>query len=132
MGINRLVHFSVGDEITRNRIGNLLAPLGPWGDWGKEIEASSPMERGGCTNVTMFQKKPSNDSFSGHVQATVQPSKSIKANTGIFMLVNDHYDSGPLEKTVGCEHIIAELNKRFEESIQKSERIIDQIMSLKA
>src|SRR5262249_20372239 len=37
MGINRFVHFSVGNEETRNRIGNLLAPLEPWGEWGKEI-----------------------------------------------------------------------------------------------
>src|SRR4051812_16063321 len=34
LGINRLVHFSVGSEEIRNRIGGVLAPTAPWGDWG--------------------------------------------------------------------------------------------------
>jgi hypothetical protein len=134
MGINRLVHFSVGDEETRNRIGRRLAPLESWGDWGAEIDAAQPPSRGsrgGCINVTMIQLKPKTGQLTGHVQATVQPSGRIKANAGIFMNVNDHYNSGPLESTVGCEHIITELSKNFDESIQKAERIIDQIMSLK-
>src|SRR3989337_289929 len=33
LGINRRVHFSVGDEATRNRIGQILAPQEAWGEW---------------------------------------------------------------------------------------------------
>jgi hypothetical protein len=140
MGINLAVHFSVGDEATRNKIGRILAPLAPWGEWGKEMNEMDAKDgiRAGSTNVTMLQPKlkdgdpkSKEGEFTGHLQATVQPSTVVKANTGIFVLVNDHHSSGPLEKTVGCEHMMARLNKKFEESIRKSESIIDQIMSLK-
>jgi hypothetical protein len=131
MGINRFVHFSVGDEETRNRIGQQLAPVEPWGEWGKEINASKPPMRGGSTDVTMLQMKPTEGAFTGHIQASVQPSVKIKGNAGVFVSVNDHYSSGPLESTVGCEHMMRELTKKFEASMQKAELIIDQIMSLK-
>src|SRR2546428_287446 len=36
MGINRIVHFNVGEQ-ERNRIGHLLAPRSPWGSWGQKI-----------------------------------------------------------------------------------------------
>lgn len=131
MGINRMVHFSVGDEPTRNKIGRILAPLTPWGAWGRELEESPAPGRGGCTNITMLNPKPPGGEFTGHLQATVQPSRAIKGNAGIYVTVNDHYVSGPLEKTVGCEHMMAQLGEQFEASMQKAESIIDQIMSLK-
>jgi hypothetical protein len=34
IGINRSVHFSVGSAEERDRIGKLVAPQGPWGEWG--------------------------------------------------------------------------------------------------
>src|SRR5208337_4054919 len=39
MGINRTVHFSVGDSEKRDRIGEILAPRAPWGEWGKEVSS---------------------------------------------------------------------------------------------
>lgn len=56
LGINRIVHFSVGDEPTRARIGNMLAPLEPWGAWGAAIAASKGDMRGGMLSLTMQQK----------------------------------------------------------------------------
>jgi hypothetical protein len=131
MGINRLVHFSVGSEATRNRIGNLLAPLEPWGAWGAEI-AKTKMDgrHGGCMDVTMLQPKAPGP-ISGHLQVQVQPSTKVKGDAGIYVHVNDHHTSGPLDKTIGCEVMIAELAKNFEASIRRSEELIDQVMSLK-
>jgi hypothetical protein len=131
MGINRLVHFSVGSEATRNRIGTLLAPLEPWGAWGLEIaKAKMDGRHGGCTDVTMLEPKPAGP-ITGHLQVQVQPSKIVKGDAGIYVHVNDHYISGPLDKTIGCEGMIAELAKNFEASIRQSEELIDQVMSLK-
>ena len=53
MGINRQVHFGVGSEEIRNRIGRTLAPTAPWGEWGAKIASSSPELRGGFASLTM-------------------------------------------------------------------------------
>jgi hypothetical protein len=130
MGINRFVHFSVGSEEARNRIGNRLAPLDPWGRWGVEMAKNMNGRHGGFLNLIMYQPKPPGP-ITGHVQVQVEPSTRIKANAGIFVHVNDHYLSEPIEKTIGCEPIMAELAENFDASIQRSEDLIDQVMSLK-
>lgn len=129
MGINRSVHFSAGDEETRNRIGRLIAPLAPWQEWGEEIAASST--RGGCTNLTMVQPKVANNSVSGHVQVQVQPSTRLRSNAGIFVSVNDHYSVGPLSNIIGCEKVISILSDEFETSIRSAEQKIDIVMAMK-
>jgi hypothetical protein len=129
MGINRLVHFSVGTEERRNRIGQILAPLEPWGAWGEEIAASPPQARGGCVDLTMRLPK-SGDGYKGHMQISVQPSAHIKGNVGIYALTNDHYDVGPIKETADCVAITKLLIENFERSIERSEQLIDQVMSL--
>jgi hypothetical protein len=131
MGINRTVHFSVGSETTRNKIGHTLAPLGPWGRWGQEMMASDTTARAGFSNITMLQPKIVNKEITGHHQAQVQPSTHLRGNAGIFMNVNDHYSFKDLQSTVGCEEVMASLSENFDGSIKNSEEIIDQIMSLK-
>ncbi|MBR1206941.1 MULTISPECIES: hypothetical protein [unclassified Bradyrhizobium] len=131
MGINRSVHFSVGDEETRNRIGRLIAPLGPWREWGREIENQGPGARSGCTNLTMVQPKVAEDDINGHIQLQVQPSSRLRGNAGIFVSVNDHYSVGGLEQLIGCEKIISILSERFERSIRGSEDKIDIVMAMK-
>lgn len=129
LGINRLLHFSVGSEANRNRIGNLLAPLQPWGDWGKEIASLPPTARGGVTNLTMLQKVETED-YRGHFQITIQPSGRLKGNVGIYAQTNDHYDVGPLTETGGCTKIMSLLVRNFETSLRRSEQVVDQVMSL--
>lgn len=129
MGINRLVHFSVGSEENRNRIGNTFAPLEPWGEWGKAIAAAPPSMRGGCVNLTMLQAIKEDD-YHGHFQITIQPSSRIKGNAGIYAQTNDHYDVGPLDKTGGSALIMKLLVERFETSLRRSEAVIDHVMRL--
>ena len=129
MGINRLVHFSVGSEDKRNRIGNVLAPLEPWGKWGKEIANAPPTSRGGVTNLTMLQKV-THDDYRGHFQITIQPSGRLKGNVGIYAQTNDHYDVGPLDATGGCGSIMKLLVENFETSLRRSESAIEQVMRL--
>ena len=53
MGINRQVHFLVNSLDERDRIGRLLAPVEPWGDWGKQLQPDG--RHGGMTSLTMTQ-----------------------------------------------------------------------------
>ncbi len=130
MGINRKAHFSVGDEDTRNRIGKMLAPHQPWGEWAAAIGGKSVKKRGGMRSLTMEQRNP-DDRKKGHIQVTIEPSLQIKNETGIYMRVNDHYEVEDPVNNQGCEELIRLLEQRFEASIKHSEWIIDQIMALK-
>jgi len=130
MGINRSVHFSVSDENTRNRIGKKLAPQEPWGEWAAAIEGKSIEKRGGMTSLVMEQREL-DDRKKGHIRAKLEPSTEIKNYSGIFMEINDHYESENPLQSQGSEEMIAILEQQFEISIKRSEWIIDQIMSLK-
>lgn len=129
MGVNRSVHFSVGDEETRNRIGKLLAPQDPWGEWGPCLEGSSVEKRGGMRSLTMEQKDL-DDREGGYIRAKIEPSNVIRNASGIFMEINDHYETRDPEHAQGAEPIVDLLEKRFEDSIRRAEWIADQIMAL--
>ena len=129
MGINRRVHFSVGDEETRNKIGKMLAPQEAWGEWASLIAGKKEGKHGGMMSLSMRQVDP-NDREDGHIQARVEPSPLIKNGSGIFIEVNDHYQI-PKESLAGSLPMMDLLEKQFDVSIPRSEWIIDQIMALK-
>jgi hypothetical protein len=130
MGINRVVHFNVGlDE--RDRIGLMLAPREPWGEWGKEVSSGVGTKHGGLQSLTLVQKNVS-DRPSGWIQAKIEPSARLGGGrTGIYMEVNDHYQLTDDSQTSTPEAMMVLLSKVFGDSIRRSEGIIDQIMSLK-
>jgi hypothetical protein len=129
LGINREVHFSVGNEETRNRIGKILAPHEGWGAWGKDIEGSYPNKRGGMVSLTMLQRNL-NDRGKGYIRTNIRPSNLISGDAGIFMQVNDHYEvENPQNQN--SEELLLILEKQFDTSLIRSEWIIDQIMALK-
>ena len=130
MGINRLVHFSIGDEATRNRIGKVLAPHEPWGEWAQKIEGRSAKMRGGMRSLVMEQRDL-DDRKKGYIRAKAEPSTLIKSEAGIFMEVNDHYEVEDPAQNQGCEELIELLEQKFDASVRRSEWIIDQIMRLK-
>ena len=134
MGINRNVHFDTGDFEIRDRVGSRLAPKDAWGEWGKEIEEAhtAPInKRGGMTSITMFQHKLQLDRFSGSVQAKVEPSNKIKNNTGIFVGVNNHFESSATEQPIQDASLVAEvLETNWNTSMVRAEMIVDQIMAL--
>ena len=82
IGINRMVHFGVETEENRNRIGKMLAPTAPWGEWGKIIDDSPRERRGGFRRLVM-QEPETKASDIGSIQATVEPSTRISGNAGI-------------------------------------------------
>lgn len=130
LGINRRVHFSVGDEDARNRIGQILAPQEAWGEWASCIAGKKDGKHGGMISLTMAQENL-DDREIGRIRAKVEPSALIKDGSGIFVEVNDHYEISDKAALDGAIRITGLLGKQFDISIQRSEWIIDQVMALK-
>ena len=128
LGINRDVHFRVG-QAERNKLGKLLAPVKPWGRWKNELGLDS--DYGGMTSLTMTQYHPLGRPRGGQINVTVEPSNRIdNGRSGIYVRINDHYEiaSGDI---AGHEQLMGFLEDDFEMSIQRSNDIVDHIMSLK-
>ena len=127
-GINRDVHFRVADQVERDRIGRLLAPAEPWGPWKDELGLGG--DYGGMISLTMAQTRPEGRPPGGQVNVTVEPSSRIAdGRSGIYVRVNDHYAIGS-DDIEGREELMGFLEDGFELSIQRSDSIIDYIMSL--
>ena len=129
MGINRQVHFLVNSLEERDRLGWLLAPTEPWGDWGRQLEPDG--KHGGMTSLTMSQVNLKDRSPDGTINVTVGPSSQIgQGETGVFVVVNDHYAIEDPSSRTATSEIVSILDKSFEESLRRAEQIIDHVMSL--
>ena len=130
LGINRLVHFGVGDEETRDKIGKKLAPQEAWGEWASDIAGTGKNKHGGMVSLSMRQND-GDDREIGYIEAKIEPSPLIKNRAGIMINVNDHYEIPKDDSLAGPIPIMDILEKQFDKSIRRSEWIIDQIMDLK-
>ena len=129
MGINREIHFSVRTFGERDRLGRLLAPTGPWGDWGKELEPDG--SQGGMTSLTMRQMNPEGRPPGGEVNVTVELSTRISQDRpGVYVRVNDYYTIEKVESQMATSEIVTLLEENFDKSLQNADKIIDHIMSL--
>ena len=129
LGINREVHFPLRSFGEQNRLGRLLAPVEPWGDWGKKLESDE--EQGGMTSLTMTQINPEGRPLGGRVNVVVQPSNQIgRGRPGVYVQVNDHYIIENVESQMGTREIVMLLEDNFDESLRCADQIIDHIMSL--
>jgi hypothetical protein len=129
LGINVLVHFDAGSQAKRDEIGEMLAPRGPWGEFGALVSSGEGAKHGGLQSLTLIQKNVS-DRPGGWVQAKIEPSLRIRAGqSGIFMEVNDHYEVYGADGQ-DAQAIVAILQDKYDSSVKNSEKIIDQIMTL--
>ena len=127
LGINREVHFRVSDFAERDRIGNALAPVEPWGEWARELDLSG--ERGGMRSLMMSQLAPKGRPAGDQINVTVEPSTRIAEGLGVYVRVNDHYANDTAEvRSAG--RLMKLLEDHFDTSLQRSNEIIDHIMSL--
>ena len=130
MGINRQVHFLVNSFEERDRIGRSLAPVEPWGDWGKTLQPDGT--RGGMTSLTMTQVNLDNRPPGGLINVTVQPSTRVgQGLTGVYVEVNDHYAIEDSKSQQATGRILDLLERHFEDSLRNAEHIIDHVMSLR-
>ena len=129
MGINRDVHFTVRNFDERCRLGRLLAPVEPWGDWGKKLEPDG--EHGGMTSLTMTQLNPEGRPPGGQVNVKVEPSTRIgQGRRGVYVHVNDHYAIEESSSQIASNEIVTLLEENFDESLLRADEIIDHVMSL--
>lgn len=128
LGINRHVHFRVRSPAERDRIGRTLAPVAPWGVWGKVLGFDG--EYGGMTSLTMSRNNPENRPDGDMINITVAPSLWIDdKRTGVYVRVNDHYTTdgaGP----GSAERLMKVLEADFDASLKRSDGLIDHVMSL--
>ena len=124
LGINRLVHFEAGGEEEWHRLGDILAPKEPWKDF---IGGGNLPRRGGLRSLTMKQTSRDTGEI-GSINIKIEPSTEIKF--GVFMEINDHYEIKDRENPTDADEIRGILERRFENSMEYSERIIDHIMGM--
>ena len=128
LGINRTVHFRVRNLAARDCIGRTLAPVEPWGRWGRDLGQDGV--RGGMTSLRMTQIDPDGRPSGGRINVTVEPSIRIgEGRTGVFANVNDHYVIDETSPGAGTG-LMELLETNFDTSLKRSDDIIDHIMSL--
>ena len=128
VGINRTVHYNVYSLETRDRIGRLLAPIEPWGPWGEELGLSGT--HGGMTSLTMTQIDPAGRPPGGRINAKVEPSTRVgEGRTGVYVNVNDHYQF-EADLPQATEAVMQVVENEFDVSVQRSNALINHIMSL--
>lgn len=127
MGINRNVHFRVASLAGRDRIGRALAPAEPWGPWRQELDLDG--RDSGMTSLTMSQLHPQDRVHGGSINIKVEPSSRVGDGSGVYVQVNDHYAVADTTSGGGPE-LMECLDARFDESIRRSDGIVDHIMSL--
>ena len=112
----------------RVQIGRTLAPIEPWDPWTEKLGLDSI--NGGMTNFTMTRTGPEDRPALDQININVQPSGQLKdKRRGIFVQVNDHYtvNSANSSSSMQLSEVFSE---EFESSIERSEAIIDHVMSL--
>ena len=84
------------------------------------------------TSLTMTQVNIEGRTPEGVINVTVQPSNRVgQDGTGIYVEVNDHYSVEDRKSRNATTNILDLLENEFEESLLRSERIIDNLMSLR-
>jgi len=132
LGINRRVEFNVKDHASQIRIGRTLAPPSAWGEWGQQIDKqfdeAGTKPHGGMASLTMREQR-FEDRPKGFINARVEPSLR-NLRTAVVVDINDHYEVEDKEKVDGANDIMTLLERNFDDSIKRSEWIIDQVMAL--
>jgi hypothetical protein len=134
LGINYTVHFCLETAEQRVRFGRLLAPLGPWGGWGKNIDEESTelADTGGLREIIMEEDAPPGRTTGGYRRVHLAPSVRqdiLDPLLGVFVAVNDHYvlaqkQDDPIDALPAIEL----LKQRFEQSIDEAKWIVSELM----
>lgn len=131
VGINYQIHFLTPNVEQRTALGRALAPLEPWGDWGREIGAARlPEQVGGLADLVIQQNSPGGRN--GYRRVQIEPSRRVDLATGVFMAVNDHYNlSKPLDP-ISANELVDLLGRQFDASIAWSKAMVGSMMDLAA
>ncbi|MCH8028523.1 MAG: hypothetical protein IH874_01140 [Candidatus Dadabacteria bacterium] len=115
MGINYDMHFRMDSVEQWHSFGNLLTPKELW---------DGILNKPGMRSLTMESVRP--DGFKGYIRVSVEPS--IKVEPGVYFFVNDHFEVGNSEKSIGIDEIIDILQNHWVTSTERSKSIIESLL----
>ena len=129
LGIHREVHFPVRGRAEMDHIGRTLAPVEPWGAWGRSLEPDG--KRGGMASLTMSQLEIEGRPPKDRIDVTVEPSNLIigQGRAGVYVHVHDHYTIDDTGSGVG-ERLMEILGSDFQTFLERGHGIVDHVMSL--
>lgn len=119
MGINRNLHYRMPSEAAWHELGYKYAPKDPW---------AGVLSKPGLKSLLMQDVRP--DSHAGFVFVRVEPSG--KVHPGVYVNVNDHYDSPVVDPAQGCSDMINILRTSWSSSFARSTKIGNSIIGLDA
>ena len=125
LGVNLEARFDTQSPANRIEFGRHLAPLGPWGRFGKRIEESPMEQAGGVYSLVMQETKPANRDY-GYRRVEVGPVP--QSFTAVQAKTNDHYELQNIRDEDGAEGIIKILSNQFEPSLNESKDIISDLI----
>lgn len=114
MGINSALHFRVKSVEAWHEIGHKLAPKEPW---------VGILNKPGMLRVEMEDVRESGPK--GFTRVRVEPSKACYP--GIFVNINDHFESEEVEPILSCDKLIDILEHNWQSSIKRSRSIAEKI-----
>ena len=127
LGINLSLHFSLDSRAQQVELGRQLAPIEPWGTWGKSMESADPAKVGGLRVLVMEQSRPP-DRDVGYRRVDIQPSTQVNPTSGVYMAVNDHFEITGSMADIGAITAMNLLDTHFESSLEESRSIISSLM----
>jgi hypothetical protein len=127
LGINLEAHFNTLSLDQRINLGRALAPLEPWGSFGRKIQEETGERRGGMVAVVMQESVPK-DRKAGYRQVRVEPSRKLSAGTGVMILINDHFECAQDTPAAGAAEIVSILRDRFDDSLAEGRNIASELM----
>lgn len=114
MGINRDLHFKMKSIEEWHAFGHKIAPKELW---------DKTLKNPGLISLTIEGVRE--DELKGYIRVKVEPSR--KVHPGIYIQINDHYETDG--SGIGCETIINIFDSSWNSSFEKSEIIINDILS---
>lgn len=140
LGVNVKSQYRYISTTERDQLGARLVPPAGWGAWGREIAKSfdypaGEPRHGGLVQVTMRQGKPDGRE-AGWIDAMVVAGGKSSDGFDVVINVNDHYeldsgdDVGPQpDAHVGSARLLSMLEGSFDDSVDRSHRILAGIVS---
>lgn len=131
LGINYDIHFLLDSLDQRTSLGRAVAPLGPWGEFGRSIGDGDPNSAGGVRTIIMEESHPS-DREIGFRRVKMEPSfrDELSKGPGVYLQVNDHFGLEGDEPR--GDAVPALLKKHFDGSISRSKAIVAELMEFSA
>ena len=128
-GVNMTVHFRLPSHDAQMQLGRKLAPVEPWGRFGKEMLNSDKNLPGGLHKLTMRLPRV-HDGIRIDTNATVEPSPLITGNLGVSTNVNHHHVPSDFKEEDGSDYIVSALKDRFQKCLDEADGIINDIMQV--